>query len=213
MHSSVAELFHDWHDFYLLVGTASATLVGLMFVAASIGASIFSMDKQSAMSAFIGATVVHFSSVLFISILAAIPAHTFATLGGLITAAGLAGLIYSGRIWAQIFIRRSFAVDLMDRLFYGVIPVLGYLLVTVGGIMLLMRSAVSTDVMAAALITLLLAGIHNAWDMMSWMVLRSGVTPATPLSPASPPSQASPPGGDLASRPGPPGAGPATSSS
>ena len=33
MHSSLPELFEDWHDFYLLVGTAAATLVGLMFVA------------------------------------------------------------------------------------------------------------------------------------------------------------------------------------
>src|SRR5262249_26047214 len=42
MHSELGELLHSWHDFYLLVGTASATLVGLMFVAASIGAQVFS---------------------------------------------------------------------------------------------------------------------------------------------------------------------------
>jgi hypothetical protein len=191
MHSSVGELFHDWHDFYVLVGTASATLVGLMFVAASIGASVFNADKQSAMSAFIGSTVVHFSSVLFICILAAIPAHTWATFGSLIAAAGVAGLIYSGRIWVQIFIRRSFAVDMMDRLFYGVAPVLGYLLVTIAGVMLLMRSAAGPEVVAAALITLLLAGIHNAWDMMSWMVMRTSAASADPPSPASPPGSES----------------------
>ncbi len=181
MHSPT-ELLRDWHDFYLLIGTASATLVGLMFVAASIGASLFTMDKQTAMSAFIGATVVHFSSVLFICIMAAIPAHTFATLGGLIAAGGLAGLIYSGRIWVQIFIRRAFAtIDVMDRLFYGVIPVLGYLLVTFAGGALLMRSRLSPEALAVAVIVLLFAGIHNAWDMMSWMVLRSTV--GLPLEP------------------------------
>jgi hypothetical protein len=183
MHSSLGDLFHDWHDFYVLVGTASATLVGLMFVAASIGANVFNQDKQPAMSAFIGSTVVNFSTVLFICILAAIPSHTFATLGGLIVAAGLAGLIYSGRIWVQIFIRRSFAVDMMDRLFYGTVPVLGYLLVTIAGVMLLVRSTASPEVVAAALITLLLAGIHNAWDMMSWIVIRTSATPANPPSP------------------------------
>src|SRR5215831_16111274 len=46
MQGSAAELFHTWHDFYLLVGTASATLVGLMFVAASIGASVFSEQNR-----------------------------------------------------------------------------------------------------------------------------------------------------------------------
>ena len=189
MHASTAELFRDWHDFYLLVGTASATLVGLMFVAASIGASIFNADKQSAMSAFIGATVVHFSSVLFISILVAIPAHTFATLGGLVAAGGLAGLIYSGRIWVQIFIRRAFAtIDVADRLFYGVIPVLGYLLVTFAGVTLLMRSPLSPEALAVAVIVLLFAGIHNAWDMMSWMVLRTSAGLPPPPSEPPPPS-------------------------
>jgi hypothetical protein len=40
MPASPAELLHEWHDFYVLLGTASATLVGLMFVAVSIGTSV-----------------------------------------------------------------------------------------------------------------------------------------------------------------------------
>src|SRR5947208_695474 len=31
--------WHDWHDFYMLLGTSSAALVALLFVAVSIGAS------------------------------------------------------------------------------------------------------------------------------------------------------------------------------
>lgn len=193
MHSSVGELFHDWHDFYLLVGTASATLVGLMFVAASIGASIFNQDRQPAMSAFIGSTVVHFSAVLLICILAAIPSHTWGTFGAVIAAAGLVGLGYSGRIWVQIFIRRSFAVDIVDRLFYGLVPVVGYLLVAIAGFLLLLRlGTAGADLLAAALITLLFAGIHNAWDMMSWMVMRTSATPPNPPSSPSPPSNQAP---------------------
>ncbi|MGB5180625.1 MAG: hypothetical protein WBO12_00315 [Xanthobacteraceae bacterium] len=30
--------WHDWHDFYMLLGTGSAALVALLFVAVSIGA-------------------------------------------------------------------------------------------------------------------------------------------------------------------------------
>ena len=193
MHASVGELFHDWHDFYLLVGTASATLVGLMFVAASIGASIFNQDRQPAMSAFIGSTVVHFSAVLLICILAAIPSHTWGTFGAVIAAAGLVGLGYSGRIWVQIFIRRSFAVDIVDRLFYGLVPVIGYLMVAVAGFLLLLRwGGAGANVLAVALITLLFAGIHNAWDMMSWMVMRTSATPPNPPSSPNPPSNQAP---------------------
>ena len=48
MDTSFAELVEDWHDFDVLVGTAAATLVGLMFVAASIGASVFTEKDPAA---------------------------------------------------------------------------------------------------------------------------------------------------------------------
>jgi hypothetical protein len=173
MQGSLAALFHDWHDFYLLVGTASATLVGLMFVAASIGASVFNEEHRNAMRAFISPTVVHFAATLFICVVVTIPSQTWLTLGTLLTAGGLAGVLYAGRIWVQMFIRRSFAVDLVDRFFYAMIPVLGYLLVLASGVMLLLRVAWSSDVTAAALVILLLAGIRNAWDMMTWIMIRA----------------------------------------
>lgn len=40
MTEPTAELLQHWHEFYLLVGTAAAALVALLFVAASIGAGI-----------------------------------------------------------------------------------------------------------------------------------------------------------------------------
>jgi len=128
MGPSLAELLHDWHDFYLLVGTASATLVGLMFVAASIGSSIFDEDHRAGLTAFITPTVVHFAAVLFTCLLINIPTQSWRTLGGLIGAGGLAGAIYCGRLVVSMVIRHRFNVDLIDRLFYALLPLLGYLL-------------------------------------------------------------------------------------
>jgi hypothetical protein len=173
MPGSIAELLHDWHDFYVLVGTASATLVGLMFVAASIGSSVFNEEHRAPMRAFITPTVVHFSSVLFTSLLATIPTHSWRTLGGMLAAEGLSGSIYCGAILVQIIIRHRFNVDLTDRIFYALIPTLGYLLVLVSALLLLMQSAASANVIAAGLLTLLLAGIRNAWDMTVWIVIRA----------------------------------------
>ncbi len=102
MGPSLAELLHDWHDFYVLVGTASATLVGLMFVAMSIGTSIFNEDRRAGMTAFITPTVVHFAAALFTCLLVTIPTHSWRTLGGLLAAGGLAGSIYCGRLVVQI---------------------------------------------------------------------------------------------------------------
>ena len=38
----VAPALYEWHEFYILVGTAGATLVALLFVAVSLGAGFLS---------------------------------------------------------------------------------------------------------------------------------------------------------------------------
>jgi len=73
MLASPGELLHDWHDFYVLLGTASATLVGLMFVAVSLGSSIFNEDHRAPLTAFITPTVMHFAAVLFACLMVTIP--------------------------------------------------------------------------------------------------------------------------------------------
>jgi hypothetical protein len=156
MQSSLADHLDAWHDFDLLIGTAAATLVGLMFVAASIGASVFTEKDRAAMEAFISPTVVHFSAVLFVAILSLVPSHEWATLAGLLALVGIPGAIYSANLWLQLFIRRRFNVDIVDRLF-----------------VLFRQSAAGLDLLAAAQITLLIAAIRNAWDMMLWIVIRA----------------------------------------
>jgi hypothetical protein len=174
MDPSLSALLHDWHDFYVLVGTASATLVGLMFVAVSIGTTIFNEDHRAAMTAFITPTVMHFAAVLFACLLAAMPSHTWYTLGGLLGAGALGGSVYSGRLVGQMIVRRRFKIDLEDGLFYALLPLAGYALALIAAVLLFTRSAaVSADFIAAAVLILLLTAIRNAWDMMVWIVIKS----------------------------------------
>jgi hypothetical protein len=173
MDAQLASLARDWHDFYALAGTAAATLVGLMFVAASIGANMFSEKHLEPMRAFFTPTVFHFSIALLICILATIPTQTWAMRGLLVGGGGFAGLTYSGRIWVRIFSRYGSGIDLADRLFYALIPVVGYLAATASGVALWIQAPWAPDLMAVALIALLVAGIRNAWDMTVWIVTRS----------------------------------------
>jgi hypothetical protein len=180
MQASVAELLHDWHDFYLLVGTASATLVGLMFVAASIGTQVFDPTHAPGFRAFISPTVMHFTATLIICVLVTIPAHSRLPLAALLAIGGLVGSAYTGWLLAQIVVRRRFQVDAVDRVFYGGMPAVGYLMVLVAGLMLLDQSEIAPDVLAVAILALLLTAIRNAWDMMMWIVIRTpGGQPAT----------------------------------
>ncbi len=174
MDPSLPALLHEWHDFYVLVGTASATLVGLMFVAVSIGTTIFNEDHRAAMTAFITPTVTHFAAVLFICLVATMPSHTWQTLGGLLGAGSLAGAVYSGKLVVQMIIRRRFAIDLEDRLFYALLPLAGHGLALAAAVLFFTHAAaVSAELIAAAVLTLLFAAIRNAWDMMVWIVIKT----------------------------------------
>ena len=170
---SLAELLHDWHDFYVVAGTASATLVGLMFVAASLGSSIFNEENLEPLKAFLTPTVVHFGSVMFACLLVIIPTQTPPTLGGLLVAGAILGVGYCINIFVQLVIRRRFKVDFSDRLFYALIPLLGYLLLSIAGVLLWLRLRESVNVLAAGVLTLLLAGIRNAWDMTLWTAIKT----------------------------------------
>jgi hypothetical protein len=173
MEAQLESVVRDWHDFYGLVGTASATLVGLMFVAASVGANVFSTNELEPMKAYLTPTVAHFASVLFICILMLIPTQTWLSLGMGLSGLGVAGAAYSMRQWIRVFWMLRSQIDLADRMFYVFIPSLGYLLVIVSAVTLITYRPLSAEVIAASLIVLLLTGIRNAWDMSVWIITRS----------------------------------------
>jgi hypothetical protein len=148
-----------------------------MFVTASIGAQLFTERNREALRAFISPTVVHFSGVLLICIAAMIPAQNRMPLTLLLLVGGAAGAVYSARVGYHLFIRRRFEVDVIDRLFYALVPVLGYAFVLAASVLLLLAQPEwSLEALAAGVITLLLAGIRNAWDMTLWIVIRVPVS-------------------------------------
>ena len=71
-----AEHSNDWHDFYLLVGTAGATLLALLFVAVSLGTGFLTDERAAATRAFYSPVVVHFTRGVFhLAAVALVPAH------------------------------------------------------------------------------------------------------------------------------------------
>jgi hypothetical protein len=92
----------EWHDFYVLVGTAGATLLALLFVAVSLGAGYLTEERQSGTRTFMSPVVVHFTSVFFLSAVALIPWHQARFFAALIGATALIGAIISTYITIQV---------------------------------------------------------------------------------------------------------------
>ena len=68
-----ASMLEHWHEFYLLLGTAAGTLVALLFVAASIGEGYLNTRRAGATRTFMSPVVMHYASVLFLSLVALAP--------------------------------------------------------------------------------------------------------------------------------------------
>ena len=150
-------------------------MVALLFVAASVASGVFSSDRTALMRIFLSASVVHFSSILAVSLFILAPLGSQVLLGSLITAGGLVGLAYYGIAWRDMvrdgLIKR---MDLEDRTWYAYLPITSYLMETAIGIALAFHVALALPALAVILGLLLLIAIHNAWDITVWSMGRRG---------------------------------------
>lgn len=171
----LSDVFAAWHEFYALLGAASATMVGLLFVAASVGAGVFSSDRRAPLRIFLSASVVHFAGILAVSLLVLAPIRNWLLFGVMILGCGLFGLCYCGLTWRDT-VREglSASIDLDDKTWYAALPALAYLCETAAAIALVMRLDQGAVGLAIAVAVLLLVGIHNAWDITIWMITRRG---------------------------------------
>ena len=168
-------LFAPWHDFYSILGTAAATLVGLMFVAASVGTGVFTHERQVGLRCFLSPTVVAFSVVLAASLIGMLPETRWPVPGVLLLATGVYGVVYSWFVWRRM-VREGIAasIDLEDRICYALIPAIAYLIMGLAGATFAIAVDAAFVILASGVCLLLLAGIRNAWDMTTWAVLRRG---------------------------------------
>jgi hypothetical protein len=163
-------MLEGWHEFYILLGTAAAALVALLFVAASIGAGYLSAERASPTRTFTSPIIFHYTYVLFLSLVALIPANTDASLAAIIGLSAAAALVYSSFILVRVL--RSSVTDTDDRLGYGASPLAAYAAALAASVFIVERSPVGPPLLAGALILLLLVNIRNAWDLTVFFAQR-----------------------------------------
>jgi hypothetical protein len=169
----LAEALAPWRGFYTLLGSASATMIGLLFVAASVGGGIFSQDRRGALRMFLSGSVVHFSSILAVCLIVQTPVESWQLFALMIAACGTFGVTYSGLAWRDaVRDGLSTRIDLEDRTWYAVLPTIAYLLETGTAIALAMRLRLGLATLALSVGMLLASSIHNAWDITIWSITR-----------------------------------------
>jgi hypothetical protein len=161
---TAAPLLEHWHEFYLLVGTAAAALVALLFVAASIGAGLLTRHPGGPTRTYMSPIAFHFTSALFASAVALIPSHSRLSLGALIGLNALAGMVYAAFVLRRLF--TDDIADVADRVCYGILPLLAYLAGLAAACLIFSGSVHAPEFLAATVVLLLIVNIRNAWDLM-----------------------------------------------
>ncbi|HUC16334.1 MAG TPA: hypothetical protein VMA37_01440 [Acetobacteraceae bacterium] len=165
------EALKEWHDFYVLVGTAGATLLGLLFVAVSLGVGFLTEERHAATRTFMSPVVVHFTSVFFLSAIALFPWHESGFFAAIIAATALIGVIVSTYITIQV-VRTDMTNYVEDYFAYGVLPGLAYAAMLVAAVSIYLEKDFGLNALAGALLLLAVVNIRNAWDLMLTMVRR-----------------------------------------
>jgi hypothetical protein len=168
-----------WHEFYGLLGTAAAALLGLVFVAATIGAGYLSAGRDSPTRTFTSPIVFHYTFVLFVSLVTLLPVNTERSLAIIVGLSAALGLTYSSLILFRVLRSRTIT-DLDDHLGYGVGPVAGYVAALAAAVFIFYDSSVGAPLMAGALILLLLVNIRNMWDLTIFFAQRRADGDALP---------------------------------
>lgn len=164
-------MFQGWENFYYLMGSAAAALMGLMFLAVSLSSSYDPDKTATGQRLFMTPTVMQFALTLAIAGLALAPklspeAHRWA-----MGAAAGWGLAYTAPSAVRLATSRT-AAHWSDFWFYGFAPMAIYALLEVAIADWLLPHDVSCDLMALSLLALLMLSIRNAWDLVTWIAPR-----------------------------------------
>jgi amino acid transporter len=166
-------LLSQWQNFYMMVGTAAATLTGLMFVVTTLIAGIDAhlSTLNAAVSAFNTPTVVQFGTALLLAGILSAPWQTLSSLSLLLGLVGLGMVCYSVIVLRRMRWVPHYESTLEDWLWYLVLPLFAHILLIVAAFVLLGHPAPALYLVGATMIVLLLTGIRNAWDMVTFLAV------------------------------------------
>jgi hypothetical protein len=186
-------MFEGWDNYFVLLGTASAGLIGLLFVVITLTSNFERSRALWAAGIYMTPIAVHFAAVLTISAIAMVPGLTPRVVAVLVALMGLGGLAAASRTCVGILgISKSGDPPHWSDLWgYGVGPAAAYVAIVAAAAAIWLGRPWAVYALAAVLLSLLLLAIRNAWDLITWMAPQGAKPPESwpaadePAAPAS----------------------------
>jgi hypothetical protein len=166
-------IFRAWENFYVITGSSSAALTGLVFIVVTLSADRRRMSdtatRSEGTSIFSSPTVVHFCAAFFTAGVFSAPWHALVIPGALIGIMGIFGVAYSANTGIRAHRLTSYQADASDWIWFIILPLLAYIIVAVSGFALALIPTTAAFALAGANLLLIFIGIHNAWDVVTYL--------------------------------------------
>src|SRR5256886_6870919 len=160
-----------WQTYYVLIGTAAATLTGLMFVAITLMAQLrVHPPSWSHMRVFNTSNVVHFGTALLIAALLSAPWPALWTAAFLLGLAGLGGVSFVLIVLWEVRHRLvGYQLVRSDWLWYTPLPLISYTALVVASILPPIFPVPVLFSIAAATLLLPFLWMHNALAVATYI--------------------------------------------
>jgi hypothetical protein len=166
-----------WQNFYVIVGSSAGALTGLQFVVITLLAQSRVPGSMREIRAFGTPTVIHFCTALLVAALMTAPWRALVNFGVCLAVCGAAGVAYSAStIWHAR--KAEYNPDLEDWIWYTALPLIAHAALLAAAVLLWWNVEWSLVTVAADSLLFLLLGVHNAWDSVTYIVIRHTKEPA-----------------------------------
>jgi hypothetical protein len=166
-------IFRAWENFYVITGSSSAALTGLVFIVVTLSADRRRLSdtatRSEGTSIFSSPTVVHFCAAFFTAGVFSAPWHALVIPGALIGIMGVFGVAYSANTGVRAHRLTSYQADASDWIWFIILPLLAYIIVALSGFALALIPTTAAFALAGANLLLIFIGIHNAWDVVTYL--------------------------------------------
>ena len=169
-------MFERWDNFYILLGSAAGALIGLLFIVVTLTSG---MDRDQALkgaSRYMTPTVVQFTAVMLVSAIASAPEPGWLQRDALLVLSLVLLAWTLINLWRMLLIPMGGgqATHWTDPWFYAAAPAVAYLALAIAGAK---GPPLSVGALAVAILIL---GIRNAWDLITWIAPGRGEGSSTP---------------------------------
>jgi hypothetical protein len=167
-------MFEGWHEYFFMIGSSAAALIGLMFIVVTLTAGRDRDEADRGKHLYTSPIVWHLAVVLALSGMALAPTVSPTLFGIASGGLGLLGIAIGTRSAVGITRFRSSPESGFDMFWYGIAPAIAYVGLAAAAFAVLRGCPWGPTAVAADLMALLLVSIHAEWDLVTFLAPGAG---------------------------------------